>query len=331
VRHKPNKKPGKGGGRGGGKKPVPQPQREPEPQGCNQAEYYKETVLSQDEATWWSFSTKPGWKNEFGTQTREYAIMNEMRNHAKFDVIELKSGYMQVVGAPSGGTDPSDLEKEGGDPYLLSNGGFFNMENHNAVGKVEFMVDEQVIEQDSQDIPPLYKNNYEKIEGNDGSSLYSGPKLPPDGPILFHGQKWKYWETSLGGTRKTEAAKLQGSLAHANQPNERLGLVKMRNGDKYLFVYTTKVRADGKNIKGFRDLIKAWFDKEFIASPFHVGDIVQAVNLDGGASIYVSWNDGTDGEPVRIAKGDDGDTIPTASGKKVANLIKITPGVELNG
>ena len=171
-----------------------------------------------------------------------------------------------------------------------------------------------------------------RIIGDDGSSLYSGPKLPPEETIRFNGPKWKDWQQLEWGPRQiTVEARLVGILADASQPNDRVGLVEMHNGDYYLFVYTGRSRDNGMNIKGFRDLITLWFRYGFIAGSFRPGGINQAVNLDGGSSIHVSWNDGSGGEPVRIAEGNVHDETLTSSEKKVANLIKITPGVPTEG
>ncbi|PSN72791.1 hypothetical protein BS50DRAFT_628914 [Corynespora cassiicola Philippines] len=277
------KKPGQGGSGGDGRKPTPQPQPQspkPEPKGCEQEEFYKKTILSQDEATWWSFRTKPGWKNQFQANSGEKTVLDKMEADGRFDVIKIKYGYLEVMGRQTGGTIPSTFEKERGEPYLLSN-----------VGQTFRRKD------------PL--NSKEK-NGDIGGQV------------------------SRGDERRKRPNWLEVSPTQVKK-NERLGLVEMQNGDYYLFVYTANSRNNGKNIEEFRDLIMIWFASRFIDGIFSPRDIKQATNLDGGRSIYVSWNDGSGGEPVRIAKGEIHDETPTSSGVKVANLIKISPGIQIEG
>jgi hypothetical protein len=299
---------------GKGKKPVKQPKN------CAQSEFYEETDLS-DDATWWTFNSRPGWKEGVAAGTPEHTILAKMRPNGKFDAVKVDAGYMEVVGKKSGGAEPGAFEKEVGEGYLLSNGGFFNLNNRDAVGDVVLMINDQPVKQDSEPIPSIYQNNYIKVTGDDGSFFHSGPPLPPSGDINFNHAKWKYWKDA-GKTTQTSESKLVGSLAHASQANERLALVEMDDGDYYLFAYTAAHRADGLNIKGFRDLIVLFFGSGFTEH----GSPTQSVNLDGGGSIHVSWNDGSGGEPVRIARGAIADEIPLHSGKKVANMVKITPG-----
>ncbi|KAF1979013.1 hypothetical protein BU23DRAFT_549702 [Bimuria novae-zelandiae CBS 107.79] len=249
-----------------------------------------------------------------------------MIDYGKFDVIQLKAGHLRFIGRQRGGISPSEIEGRlglEGRPYILANAGFFDLGNLNPICPAA--VNGGATIQDPSPPVQRYESNYVKVAGDDKSYIHTGPPLPMTGNISFRHPKWTYVVTTpTGRHRLHDQVYMLGSLAHASVPKERLGLVKMRNGDYYLFVYTARDSRFGKNVRGFRDLMELWFESGFHATAFSPEDVLQSVNLDGGASIHVSWTDGN-GAIKRIAKGHVRGEIPTESGKRVANLVQIFP------
>ncbi|KAL1602451.1 hypothetical protein SLS60_005867 [Paraconiothyrium brasiliense] len=251
-------------------------------------------------ATWWRFNSMPGWKCENPEHTKVYYILKKMKPTSKFDVIEVKNGKLQVVGNRRGGSEPSTFTKQGGN-YLLVNGGFFKMDNtFRSVGRTSVTNDRRRY----VPIPQRYAQYYEKVTGEDGSYLSSGPSLKH----RLNVQRPEFlWNTAN--------SEITGSLAHASQPNERLVLVKTSTGDKFIFVYTAENPrksstrghpGNGQTVNEMRTLILLWL-KHFRPG-VKTSSIIQFVNLDGGGSIYVSWNKGS--RERRIARGNIGDETP---------------------
>ena len=116
-----------------------------------------------------------------------------------------------------------------------------------------------------------------------------------------------------------------GSLAHGGESNERLVYGVSTTGDKYLFAFTSRAgRKEGVEFNEMRSLIFT-FMGQYSASD---KGFRRLTNLDGGGSIYLSWNTGT--QRTLIARGnvrDDTlqDPPPTEGSQKVravANLLK---------
>lgn len=265
--------------------------------------WYEETPLLRKTATWWRFNSVDGWGCKIPAQQREYKVLEKMKPTIKFDVIEVKSGNLQIVGNPTDGSPPEDFASKRGN-YLLTNAGFFTMDKtHRSVGPTSST-------RKMVPIPPEYKEYYEKVTGEDGSYLWSGPSLTRNLDLL-NGDEFNFFDPNYSN--------MYGSLAHAGQPNERLVLVKLKNGDKYMFVYTAdKPRrseskgggihpGNGQTINEMRELILFWFVQ--FKPEVRASSMTQFVNLDGGGSLYVSWNERGKRER-KIARGSIEDETP---------------------
>lgn len=275
--------------------------------------WYKETILyrsvnGRQKVIWWMFNSAPGWKRKVPENSKAFRTIEEMRRYGKLDVIRITPAKLYALGKPSGGTVYTDWTERPNSNYLLVNGGFFKMTNpnrHAAVGETSTT--------ESVPLPDDYRNSYERIQGDDGSYLYSGPALLQR--WKGRGPKWEYNDITKA---------IVGSLSHANQPNDRLALVMMANGDKYIFAYTGDKRSDGMNMSGLRNIIMTWFE---VWNPRHVNAIQQITNLDGGGSINVVWQE-SGKRPRRLAQGNVGDEIPTPGSpdpRRTANFIAISP------
>ncbi|KAF1971029.1 hypothetical protein BU23DRAFT_198505 [Bimuria novae-zelandiae CBS 107.79] len=231
--------------------------------------WYKETPLAQmQKATWRRYNSVSGWRCKIPQQNKEYKILSGMKKKtSKFDVIEIKNGHLKVVGNRAGGSLPKEFVRQGGN-YLFINGGFFTMDR-------------------TVPIPQEYARYYERVVGEDHTFVWAGPPLKR--PVNLMEAKFKW---------TNQNARIRGSLAHANQPNEYLVLVKTSNGNKYIFVYTAENarigggKGKGQSVNEMRELIILWFKQSH--KTFRVSSITQFVNMDGGGNIYVSWNHGAE-------------------------------------
>lgn len=86
-------------------------------------------------------------------------------------------------------------------------------------------------------------------------------------------------------TLRTVFAHIPGGVATANEPNERLVTVMMADDLKIVFAYTSK-RENGVTINSMRDVINVFLD-QYLNS--NLSKAKTAINLDGGASIFVGW------------------------------------------
>ncbi|EPE26289.1 hypothetical protein GLAREA_02201 [Glarea lozoyensis ATCC 20868] len=80
-------------------------------------------------------------------------------------------------------------------------------------------------------------------------------------------------------------AHVPGGIATANQPNERLVLVTIGDGTRVVCSYTSS-RDDGLRMNEIRDVIDT-FLCNFLC--LGIADVEQALNLDGGGSVFVGW------------------------------------------
>jgi hypothetical protein len=115
---------------------------------------------------------------------------------------------------------------------------------------------------------------------------------------------------------------MHDSLAHASQPNERLGIVVIAN-DTYIFAYTVIGGKNDVSIEDLRVIIETFLE-EFIGS--FISKASTALNLDGGGSIFVAWR--KRGVETVIARGsakDDGppgdDGFKGNDPREVANYL----------
>lgn len=84
---------------------------------------------------------------------------------------------------------------------------------------------------------------------------------------------------------RTVFSHIPGGMATANEPNERLATVVLAGDIKLVFAYTS-ARTNGVTINRFRELINVFLD-QYLDSDLAQAKV--AINLDGGASIFVGW------------------------------------------
>ena len=80
-------------------------------------------------------------------------------------------------------------------------------------------------------------------------------------------------------------AHIPGGMATVNQPNERAVLVFVGSGVKVVCSYTSR-RDFGMTINEMRDVIDAFLQNFSFTG---ISGVQQALNLDGGASIFIGW------------------------------------------
>ncbi|KAJ4287791.1 hypothetical protein N0V90_012495 [Kalmusia sp. IMI 367209] len=243
----------------------------------------------------WRFKTREGWQHEI-TERRVLDVMRQMHRKGKLDVIQMKRAHTSIIGEPDGRTDPHRERARSGS-YMLVNGGFFIM---GGATNMRFDVNGQTLDarqyshysvgrttstQLAVPIPPSQEHHYRKLQGDDGSYLYSGPTIKSR--LDLNSPELKYRDSSGHSSAYT---RIPGGVATSDQPNERVVTVTLSNGDKYF----------GVNIRSAH----------------------AAINLDGGGSIYLSWNHGR--REYVIAGGNlNGQTPATiASPRIVTNMVR---------
>ncbi|KAF2714312.1 hypothetical protein K504DRAFT_496246 [Pleomassaria siparia CBS 279.74] len=258
--------------------------------------FYKEQELEQNRVIHYRFQKRTGWSDAV-TAERVLAVLEKMKVDGKFDVIKMEKAATFCVGKSNGGTNPHDEAKKQGQ-YILANGGFFimltttNMQSDvggdplDAKAYAYYSVGPASSTQNNVSIPPSQKEYYRKLQGDDGSFLWSGPKL--ESRLDLSQPELKY---------KGVYRRIPGGVATAKSPNERLVTAKLADGTKFLFAYTSD-RNGGVNLNLMRELIKIFLENY---EQVNIRSATQVLNLDGGGSIYVSWNKG--GEEYVIAAG----------------------------
>jgi hypothetical protein len=175
-------------------------------------------------------------------------------------------------------------------------------------------------------IDPQYRAHYQRLTCDSGTHIWSGPSLVRQ--LDFSLRELQWYDRHGNENPWTDT---HGGLAHANQPNERLVLVELgpaHGNDLYLFAYTGSPTATrsrpGVDLNEMRRIIDLFFTH--YVSGVRLSNVPLALNLDGGGSIYLSWNTGATEEV--IAKGrygdDDPDGRPLGHIRNVANLLKFT-------
>jgi hypothetical protein len=175
-------------------------------------------------------------------------------------------------------------------------------------------------------IDPLYRGHYQQLVCDSNTHIWSGPSLVRQ---LDFNRRELTWYDRYG--HENPWTDIDGSLAHADQPNERLVLVQLgaaHGNDLYLFAYTgsptTRRQRPSVELNEMRRIIDLFFSH--YVSGAQLSNVPLALNLDGGGSIYLSWNNGAREEV--IAKGrygaDDPDGRPLGHVRDVANLLKFT-------
>ncbi|KAF2691411.1 hypothetical protein K458DRAFT_397905 [Lentithecium fluviatile CBS 122367] len=273
--------------------------------------WYRNTDFQPNRVTWWSFNSRNSLRRALGNQSRARPFLTAMRMNGKLDVISVTNVDLSVVGILTGGTSPHQFAGRTGS-YLLSNSGFFVMGGQNAYSSVERTSSTP----NSVNIPTDYNRHYEELKGRDDTFLWSGPSLKM--PLKLKDPE--FWYRDAQG-QQTATSRVPGSLAHANQPNERLVIVTLPNGNKYLFVYTTTRTGDGVNVNQMRAVIET-FLREFFRTT--LAQTSQALNLDGGGSLYVSWNQGGREQVIATGSNRDGTPNQVANPRRATNLLKIS-------
>ncbi|XPT00032.1 hypothetical protein M3J09_009194 [Ascochyta lentis] len=261
-------------------------------------------------------------------------VLQKMKKNGQLDVVKVSSGEFTVVGnvndqdivvAAKRGTNPTTFTKKGGN-YLLTNGGFFQHMEMKPRSFEPAGVDTAVKTADGTitkfeepfPLPADYAQFYDRIDGLENTRVHSGPNLKKSIPeISTKSGIWKYNEND---------PILVGRLSHASQLNERLSLVSFGT-TYYSTAYTCKemvpgLRECGINTNDFKAIIDLFFSKmgEIGKS---ISSSTQAVCLDGGPSISMTWNAGTKMEKLSLGGAGDTTPAPGANGRKVSNLIKI--------
>ncbi|PSN70700.1 hypothetical protein BS50DRAFT_630781 [Corynespora cassiicola Philippines] len=243
-----------------------------------------------------------------------------MGEQGKLDVVKIANSALSVVGNSLGGTDPPTLARAGGD-YILSNGGFFFYANAATNPNAFASVGPTSSTQHTVGIDPAYVPHYKKLEGEDNTYLWSGPSLKT--ALNLRAKEFQYRINRI----RTPLSRVPGSLAHASQRNERLVIVIIGT-DKYLFAYTASSRKFGVDLNKMRKLIGI-FLQHFQNTA--LGRASQVLNLDGGGSIYLSWNSGSRERMIAAGDGGNGDFQGSGANARVENprmvttLLKITP------
>ncbi|KAF2005557.1 hypothetical protein P154DRAFT_608408 [Amniculicola lignicola CBS 123094] len=241
--------------------------------------------------------------------------MNEL---GTLDVVMVLRPKTYCVGKPRGFTSLWKVASKEG-TFLLANGGFFIVASHEGM-KYDLNgppLDTKILQYSSVGpsssnkrsvpIPQVHQEFYGKLTGDDGSYLWSGPKL--DTQLDLDDPRLRYRHKDY---TRTEYSYLPGGVATSSSGNERFVIATTSEGTKFLFTYTCEDRCDGTNLNQMRRIIEV-----FLAKYHHIdinipGEMTQILNMDGGASIYLSWT--KDGKVTTIAEGGQG-------GKKYLGLL----------
>ncbi|KAF1955586.1 hypothetical protein CC80DRAFT_549280 [Byssothecium circinans] len=289
---------------------------------CEGDEFYQKKDLLAGKVTHWKFNTM-GDVNNYQGNTAAKQVLGLMNNRGQLDVVKVSNGDLLVTGNAQGGSKPPAFGKKGGN-YLLFNGGFFQNKVPeagylNPVGETRIKPPTgPAVDLESHPVPKEYAAYYQKISGAEGTFVRSGPDLKQNIPEI---------SSKSGVFKYPHEPVVAGALDHASQPNERLALVTF-SATQYLFAYTCEEPVQGRRECGIstnrlKELIDGFFAR--MEAGKSLKDATQAVNLDGGPSIYMSWNTGTTEQ--KIAMGGKGDMTPdpNATGRDVVTMMKITP------
>jgi hypothetical protein len=295
---------------------------------CAGDQFYKKRDLIVGKVTHWKFNTM-GDPNSYNADANAKAVLVKMKRNTQLDVVKVLSGDLTVVGnvndqdivlSTKRGTDPEAFTRKGGD-YLLTNGGFFqhlemrprSFEPAGEDTKVK-TADGTVMGYDEPfPLPAAYAQFYDQIDGLEDTRVHSGPDLKKVIPeISDKSGIWKY---------NAQDPILVGRLSHASESNERIALVRF--GKTYYSVaYTCMNRDCGIDTNTFKVTIDLFFSKMGETGK-SISASTQAVCLDGGPSISMTWNEGTKMEKLSLGGAGDNTPAPGVNGRKVSNLIKI--------
>src|SRR5690242_8521111 len=286
---------------------------------CAGDEFYKKRDLIVGKVTHWKFNTM-GNTDTYNADANAKLILTEMKKNGQLDVVKVFNGDLTVVGNAKGGTNPNTFAKKGGN-YLLTNGGFFQhmilrdraFEPAGEDTMVKHLDGTVTKYQQPFPVPADYAQYYDQIDGLDNTRVHSGPNLKKAIPELTGRQgSWKYSENDPN---------LVGRLSHASQPNERIALVSFSK-TYYIVAYTSQTRTGGVDTNHLKRIIDAFFLKMGETGK-SISSSTQAVCLDGGPSISMTWNAGATIEKLSLGGAGYLTPAPGANGREVSNLIKI--------
>ncbi|PVI02298.1 hypothetical protein DM02DRAFT_626808 [Periconia macrospinosa] len=300
---------------------------------CGPTERYFKRPLSA-KANHYRFDKSVGWDSSTAYTNAEKHVRNvfdKMTENGFFNVIEFYGANQETfcVGDP-GRNDPMVISEQAAskrEKCIITNGNYFVLPGSNEDMEWEF--NGPVIQDlkkykgfsigwtstdrpgEKSFLPPSdYQRYYEKFEGTDGSFMYCGPSLIQD--VEFERAEFckdvpKLTEHNIAEVTAIKLhnkvyGSIPGSLSHASRPHNRLVTVIMSKTSKFIFSYTsTRQALAGLNLNEMRALIDT-FLREFTSAPNGIAGAQQALNMDGGGSVFVNFING-DGEMELIAAG----------------------------
>jgi hypothetical protein len=229
-----------------------------------------------------------------------------------------------VAGSPAGPSKPKDFARQTGN-YVLSNANFFVVPGKNGLTfdvpcapldttkYGNYAVGPTTSTKNHVDIPSVHNKYYAEFKGDDRTSSWSRSELRNE--LDLSRPELRYFEADKTQTPYT---KIPGGVATANQAIERLVTATLVDGSRYFFAYTSK-RTDGIDLKQMRELVGEFLQQYYSSS---INSARQVFNLDGGQSIYVSWN--SRGKETMIARGGQMDPVMGPSRTAFLSLLKIS-------
>jgi hypothetical protein len=280
-------------------------------------------------------------------------VFHKMRTGGYLNVIAFSGANQKTfcIGEP-GGNNPKEIaanEAKLGSQCVITNGNYFVLPGNDPMTwqykgplvedvkkysgySIGFTSTDPKAEK-TVDLPQDYKGYYEKFEGTDGSYMYCGPNLVKELELkdkeFCPASKRPRQEagtvpapTAQGLMRKAYNS-IPGSLAHASSNADRLVTVIMSDEYKYIFSYTsTSQKPAGLNLNQMRDLIDAFLKGFTEAKKDGIKGAKQALNMDGGGSVYVVLVK-ANGEQEVIAAGKmDGVKEAQNGGSLVGNSVR---------
>ncbi|PVH92212.1 hypothetical protein DM02DRAFT_663162 [Periconia macrospinosa] len=246
-------------------------------------------------------------------------VFNKMRIGGYLNVIAFSGANQKTfcIGEP-GRNNPKQIaakEAEAGNQCVITNGNYFvlpgkdpmtweykgpvinDLEKYKGFS-IGFTTTDPTKAQ-TVELPKDYKDYYEKFEGTDGSHMWCGPNLAED-LDYFKLDKFcppKKRPRAARGTVPVPTAQelmrkaygdIPGSLAHATTKADRLVTVIMSDEYKYIFSYTSPEKKQvGLDLQQMKDLIDTFLKGFTEAKKDGIKGAKQALNMDGGGSVYV--------------------------------------------
>ncbi|KAJ4360715.1 uncharacterized protein N0V89_001282 [Didymosphaeria variabile] len=302
---------------------------------CELKPHYRRELLDQKLVYHYYFDTTEGWQQSPSVKNSPphvRNVMNKMRSNGFFNVVAFtgKSQKTYCVGK-AGPNRPQDVVAKAaaaGGRCLVTNGNFFVLPGDDEMywqygGEPINDIDQfhsysigftstDPGEEKTVGVPPDYQGYYERLVGTDGSSMMCGPSLKdeldfgPEHPEFCQpkptAEESNIRDANMIGLVNKIYGSIPGSLSHASGSAERLVTVIISPSHKYVFSYTsTRNNRGGLDLNRMRLLIDT-FLKEFTTVKEGIANAHQALNMDGGGSVFVNWVK-SNGEQHIIAAG----------------------------